>query len=117
MHNLSDQEKFAVAAILDDYVYILLDLYFGKFINLEDSIDINDHMRVEYRQEIQKDIIENGKRNFQSNFFVKVYYNNQIILDFICANRSFKVLTIDAFLANMTLNELDKFRKYKFTLE
>ena len=110
----SEEEKLAIATILDDYIYILVDLYFGKFIKTEDIIDINDHMRVEYSQQIKRDEIVNGKRYFVSEFMVKAYHSDRLVLEFMCANRAFRILTIDTFFANMILNELDRFRKRRF---
>lgn len=112
-----ETQEYQMKYLCDEVTFMMFDLERGGYLNYHgEEVAINDLWKFSYKRVPVEESIENGMRNIVSNFFVKVWYNDAIVLNYEVygAERKFRVKEVTGFHAGMFIEELDKYRKLKF---
>ena len=112
-----DSQEYQMKYLCDEVTFMLFDLERGGFLRYNgEEVIIDDLWKFSYKRVPVEETIENGMRNIVSNFFVKVWYNDNLVFDYEVygAERKFRVKHVEGFHSGMFLNVLDTFRKSKF---
>lgn len=113
----AESQEYQMKYLCDEVTFMLFDLERGGFLHYHgEEVTIDDLWKFEYKRVPVEETIENGMRNIVSNFFVKVWYNDNLVFDYEVygAERKFRVKNVEGFHAGMFLNVLDTYRKSKF---
>lgn len=114
----TEEQRYQVMYICDETVYMLFDLERGEHIpqKVSEPISIDDLWKFQYKRVLVEEFIEDNTKTIISNFFIKVWYNDNVALDFDAygGEKKFKINKIEGFHASMFLNVLDEYRKKKF---
>lgn len=117
----SEIEKYQIMYICDESVFMMFDLERGGFISKSgDNVhSIDDLWKFKYKRVLVESYVVDSIETIISNFYIKVWYNDNIILNFETygKERKFKLLNIEGFHAGMFLEVLDNYRKSKFKPE
>lgn len=117
----SEVEKYQIMYICDDTVYMMYDLERGNFISKSgaEPVIIDDLWKFQYKRVLVESYVVDSIETIISNFYIKVWYNDSIVLNFETygKERKFKLLNIEGFHAGMFLEVLDNYRKSKFKPE
>lgn len=119
MSTISKNDEQAIKVMLDDMTFMLFDLERGNHILSEDNVRISDNMSFTYKRNlIEETIDERGWKNITSDFYISGYKDDVQVLKFETRGklRKFTLYQFDGFLANMLMNELERFRKKKFNI-
>lgn len=112
-----EQQEYQMKYLCDETTFMMFDLERGGFITTRGArVDIDDLWAFKYKRLLVEETITNGIKHIVSNFFVEVFYNDEVIFDYEVygGEKRFRVNKVNGFHAGMFLNELDKFRKLKF---
>lgn len=114
-------QEYQMKYICDETTFMMFDLERGEFITQRGTEDIviDDLWKFRYKRQVVDSFVVNEVQTIVSNFFITVWYNDNIILDFEVygGEKKFRVKKVEGFHAGMFLEELDKFRKKKFNIE
>lgn len=118
--NSKEVQEYQMKYICDETTYMMFDLERGGFINYHgDTVEIDDLFKFSYKRVPVEETLVNDVQTIVSNFFITVWYNDSIILDFEVygGEKRFRVKHVEGFHAGMFMDQLDKFRKKKFGVE
>lgn len=115
---MTPEQEYTVKVMLDDITFMLFDLERGGFISQKDIFDISDAFKIDYHRELIEEILHPNRTDIISDFFISVSYYDREAIKFIVRGglRKFTVIEFDGFVAGMVLNELEKYRKAKFSI-
>lgn len=107
--------------LLDETTFMMFDLERGGHIKRRgEQVNIDDVFAFTYKRIVISETIENDINTIIiSNFFIKVWYHETIIMDFdVYGNeRKFRIKTLEGPHAGLFLNVLDTYRKKMFNVE
>lgn len=115
---MSKEQEYTIKVMLDDITFMLFDLERGNHINQKGEFQLSDAFKVDYERVLLEEIVRGDWKDIVSDFHVTVtYYDRQAIKYIVRGGlRKFTLVEFDGFVAGMVINELEKYRKEKFSI-